>query len=249
VLTVAESKRLIAKGVAKHPLVRSAFEKGMIIVSLGTTNGYVVEELLGERIELERYASPVPVFPHRVVERGAPNPERLPDVVIREGQVVKDLDKFEAGKMLKTGDVFIKGANALNYKNKLAGILIWNPMGGTMGGLMGHVIGKRVHMLIPVGLEKCVGGDLLEIAERLNKPGEDEGVVSRMWVVRGEIFKEIEAIKLLTGAEATHIASGGVGGAEGSVRLLIEGDEGQIKATKELLEGIWGERELFGNSS
>ena len=49
VLTVAESKRLIAKGVAGHPDVLTALSRGIVVVCKGTTNAYVVEELLGDR--------------------------------------------------------------------------------------------------------------------------------------------------------------------------------------------------------
>ena len=33
ILTVAESKRLIAKGIAAHPAVRAAMEKGRVVVA------------------------------------------------------------------------------------------------------------------------------------------------------------------------------------------------------------------------
>ena len=49
-LTVAESKRLIAKGVAAHPAVRQALENGLVAIAKGTTNGYVAEEILGQQI-------------------------------------------------------------------------------------------------------------------------------------------------------------------------------------------------------
>ena len=51
VLTVSESKRLIAKGVANLDIVKKALERGMIAIAKGTTNGYVVEELLNKRID------------------------------------------------------------------------------------------------------------------------------------------------------------------------------------------------------
>ena len=42
VLTVAESKRLIAKGVAALPQVQRAMKEGIVAVAPGTTNGYVL---------------------------------------------------------------------------------------------------------------------------------------------------------------------------------------------------------------
>ena len=46
-LTVSESKRLIAKGIAVNKEVRERLENGMVIITLGTTNTYIAEELAG----------------------------------------------------------------------------------------------------------------------------------------------------------------------------------------------------------
>ena len=46
VLTVAASKRLIARAVAAHPAVQTALRSGTIVIIAGTTNGYIAEELL-----------------------------------------------------------------------------------------------------------------------------------------------------------------------------------------------------------
>ena len=43
VLTVAQSKRLIAKGVAQLPEVKHALAEGILAIGRGTTNAYVVE--------------------------------------------------------------------------------------------------------------------------------------------------------------------------------------------------------------
>ena len=41
-LTVSESKRLIAKGVAQTDSVKNALEQGILAVGPGSTNGYVI---------------------------------------------------------------------------------------------------------------------------------------------------------------------------------------------------------------
>jgi len=46
-LTVAESKRLIAKGLLATEAVQEALKSGYLCVTLGTTSAYLVEELLG----------------------------------------------------------------------------------------------------------------------------------------------------------------------------------------------------------
>lgn len=46
-LTVSESKRLIAKGIAANKDVKDRLENGIVIITLGTTNTYLAEELAG----------------------------------------------------------------------------------------------------------------------------------------------------------------------------------------------------------
>ncbi|MGI5838914.1 MAG: hypothetical protein ACOX8W_04560 [bacterium] len=50
VLTPAEGKRIIAKAAAKLPEIETAMAEGRILFAAGTTNIYVAEELLGEKI-------------------------------------------------------------------------------------------------------------------------------------------------------------------------------------------------------
>ena len=57
VLTPYESRRVIAKAVAKLPAVENAMQNGWIIVSTGTSTGYVAEELLGEPMVKENFIS------------------------------------------------------------------------------------------------------------------------------------------------------------------------------------------------
>jgi hypothetical protein len=59
--------------------------------------------------------------------------------------------------------------------------------------------------------------------------------------VPGEVVTEIEAIHLLTGANAMLVAAGGVYGAEGAVRFAIDGARNQIEKAKKLLEEVASE--------
>jgi hypothetical protein len=56
-LTVPEAKRLIARGVAELTQVRHAKANGIIVISGGTTNGYVAEELTGKSIDKVLYTA------------------------------------------------------------------------------------------------------------------------------------------------------------------------------------------------
>ena len=55
VLTPPESKRLIAKAVARLPEVERARQDGEIAIGHGATNVYVVEEIFGECPDRDRY--------------------------------------------------------------------------------------------------------------------------------------------------------------------------------------------------
>ena len=104
-----------------------------------------------------------------------------------------------------------------------AAVLIGHPRGGTIIAALQAAVGRRVRLILPVGLEKRIPGDLMELAVRLNAPG---GKGPRLLPVPGEVFTEIEAIRLLCGAEAEMMAAGGVGGAEGAVWLALQGSSG-----------------------
>ena len=56
ILTVSESKRLIAKAVAALPEVQNAMKEGTVVVATGTTNAFVLEELWGRKIDKRGYA-------------------------------------------------------------------------------------------------------------------------------------------------------------------------------------------------
>lgn len=237
VLTVSESKRLIARGVRRHPPVLNALSNGTIAIAKGTTNSYIVEELVGEGIHRPHYCTGT-TTPHGAT--GLDIGDKLPDVVLRNGERVEGLSATDAVREMKAGDVFIKGANALNYELQQAGILIGHPTGGTIGAAIGSVIARRVHLLIPVGLEKSIPGDLSDVAYRLTQaPANGEGPT--LWPIQGEIFTEIEALECLCGVQAELIGAGGIAGAEGSVRISVWGREDEVGRTEALMESVYGE--------
>ena len=237
VLTVAQSKRLIAKGVAQLQMVQDRLQKGLIMISTGTTNAYLVEELLGERMDKRSY----------VTGRVKPAGKRLRwpklrhDVVLRDGQLDPTLDRFSAIEVMEAGDIFVKGANALNYRKGVAGVLVGDRRGGTIGGVIGPIIARRIRLLIPVGLEKEVAFDIEEVARRIQEPEERLGEVTSLFPMRGLIFTEIDALRTLCGVEAVQSAAGGISGAEGGVWLLLQGTEDQVSQALEVVESLQGE--------
>jgi hypothetical protein len=246
VITPAAGKRLIAKALAAHPVVQQALAAGTVVIIAGTTNGYVAEEILAALGQAESFSK-------RRFVRGLTLPPtkpttttgRLPDESGFPGDVVIVKGVWQPGKTifdvvgdLHEGDVILKGANALDLPRRQAAIYIGHPQAGTIGAALQAVVGRRVHLILPVGLEKRVYGDLSEIAVKLNAPGAS-GL--RLLPVPGEVFTEIEAIARLTGAVAELVAAGGVGGAEGGVYLAVSGEPAQVDAAGKLIKSIAGE--------
>ncbi len=237
VLTVAESKRLIAKAVAQMPVVKNALANGMVIIIKGTTNRYVAEEITGTKIVPAEFAT------GRITGKGPallPKGKTANHIVLEKGKVV-NLTLPEAAKKLKAGDVVMKGANALDYKNKMAAVDIMDPAGGTTGITMPYVIARKVNLVIPVGLEKLVAGNIVDMTLKMREPMESLSMVPSMWLLTGDIVTEIEAIKMLTGATAFQAAGGGIAGAEGGVWLVIRGTRDEVTKALKLVESIKGE--------
>lgn len=243
-LTPAAGKRLIGQALAAHPDIKGALESRTVAIIAGTTNGYVAEEIL-KSINQEREFSRKRFFRGVVLPPGAPvnqdgrytDETGFPgDVIISEGVWQNGKTIFDMVDTLQEGDIIMKGANAINLDLKQAAIYIGHPQAGTIGASLPAVVGRRVRLILPVGLEKRVTSDLNRLAVRLNQPGlTGPGLLP----VPGEVFTEVEAIKLLTGATAQLVASGGVGGAEGSLWLAIDGPG--AKAAEKVLKEVSSE--------
>jgi hypothetical protein len=245
-LTPSAGKRLVAKATVEHPAVKSALREGTIVIVAGTTNGYVAEELLsrlGQEKEFnrKRFFRGITLPPTiKTIDTGRlPDESQFPgDVVITNGVWQKGKTIFDVIDDLKQGDVILKGANCVNLSHKQAGILIGHPKGGTIVVALQAVVGRRVKLILPVGLEKRVSDDLNSIAALLNDPG---STGPRLLPVPGEIITELDAITLLSGAQATLVAGGGICGAEGSVWIAVDGmPEQEIKA-KTVIDAVVNE--------
>ncbi len=245
VLTPSAGKRLIGKALAAHPAVQAASRSATIVIIAGTTNGYVAEEILmglgqADGFSRKRFFRGIVLPPGRTTGEGRlPDESVFPgDVVIAKGVWQKGRTIFDVVDELKEGDIILKGANALDLAQRQAAILIGHPRGGTTISILQAAAGKRVRLILPVGLEKRISGDLMALAARMNAPG---GSGFRLLPVPGEVFTEIEAIRLLTGAEAEMLAAGGVGGAEGAVWLALQGSPEQLAKAEDLMREVSGE--------
>jgi hypothetical protein len=240
VLNPSESRRLLAKATVALPEVQNALRQGTIIIARGITNAYVTEELLG-----------IPIVPKGGltvgmvcggVTTGNSGPPATTRHVIRNGHVVEGADSKVEILTFGADDVFIKGANAIDPEGN-AGILTSSLVGGTIGMAWPVVTSRGSHLIMPVGLEKLVPS----VVEAAKHTGIyhfkfSMGLPARLTpVVLGKVLTEVQALAVLAGVKATHVASGGVGGSEGAVVLSIEGEEAHVERAFDLVKSIKGE--------
>jgi hypothetical protein len=246
ILTSSMGKRLIAKAMISHTAVKNALHNGTLVIVAGTTNGYIAEEILtaiGQKgnFTRKRFFRGITLPPtYRTTDTGrlAGENEFPGDVVITGGKWQNGKTINDVAETLKEGDVILKGANALDLVHQRVAVLVGSLQGGTAIVALSAIVGRRVRLIVPIGLEKRIPGDIDQMANKVNSPGV-QGY--RLLPIPGEVFTEIEALKLLTGVEAEIIAAGGVCGAEGGLWLTITGTaEAELEAEK-LLRSIASE--------
>jgi len=240
-LTPSESKRLIAKGVKALPSIQNAFKNHTIILAGGTTNGFLVEELLGETIQKK---STYTVGIITEAKTGVSNEEdRIHPYVITKGKAMgRDFHWKEYLSQIEPGDVFIKGGNAVDHTG-LAAVLASNNMGGTIGTAWGPLLQRGIELVVPIGLEKLIP-DVREAVEFMAGHPIDEAIgdkVGLMPMLGATVVTEITALEILYKVKAKCIASGGVNGSEGVVVLVIDGGENEVKKALEGIISLKGE--------
>ncbi len=231
-LTPTEGKSLIGKAVSIMPEVLKAKKSGIVVVICGSTNAYVADEvfdLTTVTTDKERFI----VGWISGGELGA-NAEDKRDkpLVMRNGKL-SDESFMDVLKDFGRGDVYIKGANAVDSEGR-AGVLMASDVGGSIGAAVGIINARGSHLIIPVGLEKLIPS-VEEASVKMGQKTFDYSTghtVGYMPLTNAKVVTELTAIKLLFGTDgvrATHVASGGVGGSEGSVVLSLEGTKAGVK--------------------
>jgi len=245
-LTTSAGKRLIAKALATHPTITNALKNNTLVIVAGTTNGYVAEEALKtlgiNGFSRQHFFRGITMPPNKTVtnEGRLPDESQFPgDVVIVKGVWQKGKTIADVVESLKEEDIILKGANAIDLNRKQAAVLIGHPKAGTIGIAIPAVVGCRVKLIIPVGLEKRINNDLHAIAEKLNQPGASG---YRLLPIPGEIFTELDAIKTLTGADAELIAAGGVCDAEGAIWITVNGTKEQEAIAEKVYASVANEQ-------
>jgi hypothetical protein len=240
VLNPAESRRLLARAAAACPEVRRAWSSGTIIVARGITNAFLLEELFGEPV-LPKAAQTVGLVGGGMTTSNSGPP---PDTrhVIRQGKPVENADSAVEIQKFGPGDVFVKGANAVDPSGT-PGIYVSSVKAGTIGMAWPVLMARRCDLIVPVSLEKAV----FSVQDSARHTGiyrfeRSTGLpVTLIPVPEAKVITEVQALGILAGVRAYHIGSGGVGGSEGSVHLSIEGERSRVDRAFELVSAVKGE--------
>jgi hypothetical protein len=224
---------LIAKGVAALPEIKHAMKNGYLLVGRGSTNAYILEELLGNKIRKEAYTAGQVI--KGVLCVLGPD-ERIKPMIFQKGKAI-EAEPASVLDKLAPGDILLKGANAIDHQGNV-GVLMASPAGGTMGQFYMAMKARGLEIIYPVGLEKMIPS--VELAAQFGGTltlGKTIGArVGMACVADGIAFTELDAIESLFEVDAVHFASGGWGGAEGCVTLVVEGPDAEVKKCIKFIE-------------
>ncbi|MEJ2245640.1 MAG: hypothetical protein P8Y80_06090 [Acidobacteriota bacterium] len=215
VLTPAESKKLIAKAVARLKTVRKAADRGIVAIHPSSSTYFIVEELTGSKPKTNYWVcgvvSPRGMCVEMAMAVGAeltPHEERV-DPGDLQGTWVREKCRQGREEKLSTllyrmtsSDVYVKVEKLIPIPVKEA-------------AREAKFTRYDSGMGMPVGLYPCPSGDTID---------------------------EVRAIEILSGATAIPIASGGLGGAEGAVTFILKGDSQKVKKALDFVEQSKGAR-------
>jgi hypothetical protein len=248
VLTPAESKKLIAKAIVKLDVVRQAAMDGMIVIHPSSSTYFIFEELTGIKPKTNYWVCGVVTPRGMCVEMAMTQGDRSPRTVkfdpgklrglwaIKKGKILTENTTAELMEQMTAKDVYIKGINALDFQGNV-GILV-----GERGGL-GVVLSawkkKKFALIFPAGLEKLIPIPVRQAALEAKQSKYEYGMglpAGLFAYPAGKSITEIDAVKILSGAVAVPIASGGLGGAEGAITLIIKGSKKQVNDAVKFIE-------------
>jgi hypothetical protein len=254
VLTPAESKKLIAKAITKLDVVRQAATNGMVVIHPSSSTYFIYQELIGEKPRTNYWVCGVVTKRGMCVEMAMTvgahsprtvefNPGELRGLwAIKKGKVLPEQTLSELMEQMTAKDVFIKGVNALDTQGN-AGILIGES--ASLGMVLSTWRKKKFTLIFPAGLEKLIPISIHQATMEAKQAKYEYGMglpAGLFPCPDGKTITEIYAVKILSGAIAIPIASGGLGGAEGATTLIIKGTEEQVRDAIEFIEQSKGAR-------
>jgi hypothetical protein len=248
VLTPTESKKLIAKATAKLDVVRKAAAEGLVVIHPSSSTYFIFEELTGAKPKTNYWVCGVVTPRGMCVEMAMTLGDRSPRSdkydpgelrglwAIKNGKVITESTTAELMKQMTAKDVYIKGVNALDSLGNV-GILV-----GERGGLSVVLSAwkkKKFTLIFPAGLEKLIPIPVRQATMEAKQAMYEYGMglpAGLFAYPDGKSITEIDAVKILSGAIAIPIASGGLGGAEGATTLIIKGTNKQVREAIKFIE-------------
>lgn len=255
VLTPTESKKLIAKAIARLEIVQQAVKKGIVALHPSSSTYFIVEEITGKKPKTNYWVCGV-VTPRgmcvemaMVLGTGYTPKEISTDPgdlratwIIENGKLAEEETLSSLFDRMTTSDIYIKGVNALDTEDNV-GILFGQQ--GSMGYIYSSRKKKGFNIIYPAGLEKLIPLSIREAAKeaKLSKYEYGMGMPVGLYPCpAGTTVNELRAIEILSGAKAIPIASGGLGGAEGALTLVIKGETYEVQKALEFVEQSKGAR-------
>jgi hypothetical protein len=252
-LTSSESKRLVAKAIVKMDIVQEALHNGIIAIDGGSSGAYVAEELareLGIQLEVKDLRDYIIGL---IAEDGscleAVDSLKLP--VFVKGQIEyvnfpeENFSKYFS--QMTDSDIFIKGGNAVDIEGKAGGLCAAHG-GGHLGMWLPHALVVGVPVVIPMTINKTIPTTIEKVTQALGiariSLKHCHGMAVGMLPMPGIVVREIEAIDILSGAEAIPVAGSGIGSGEGTITLLVHGTDSQVERAWDIIQGTKGEPPL-----
>ncbi len=255
-LIPTESKKLIAKSVARMAEVQNAFKKGMIALHPSTSTIFIVEELIGKVPATGVWVCGM-IAPKAACNSAEardwtstyydvgrrPTSSEFPHTwLVERGELKSGIPLGDILSRMGPEDVYIKGVNAIDPYNTV-GVLIASRTGGTISLVVSQAKRKGFKVIFPVGLEKLIPIPMKQAAKEAaqrNSLDYSMGLPCTLLPCEGIVVTEPRAIELLTGATAVPISAGGLGGAEGAITMVIKGDDGQVTKAINYIEEVKG---------
>jgi hypothetical protein len=249
VLTPAESKKLIAKAIARLDAVQKAAKNGIVALHPSSSTYFLVEEITGSKPKTNYWVCGV-VTPRgmcvemaMVLGSGLTPDEESTDPgdlqgtwVIEKGQPGAEEKLSSLLYRMTPSDVYVKGVNALDPQGNV-GILFG--LEGSMGYIQAARKKRNFTIVYPAGLEKLIPISVKQAAKEAKFARYESGMgmpVGLYPCPTGVVVTEIRAIEILSGASAIPIASGGLGGAEGAITLVLKGTTDDVKKALDFIE-------------
>jgi hypothetical protein len=255
VLTPAESKKLIAKAIARLDAVQRAAKKGIVALHPSSSTYFIIEEITGSKPRTNYWVCGVVTPRGMCVEMAmalgigltphdeSTGPGDLQGTwVIENGRLGGEEKLSSLLYRMTPSDVYVKGVNALDPGGNV-GILFG--LEGSMGYIQAARKKRNFTIIYPAGLEKLIPISVKEAAKeaKLNRYESGMGMpVGLFPCPTGVTVNEVRAIEILSGASAIPIASGGLGGAEGAITLVLKGKADEVKKALDFVEQSKGAR-------